>query len=292
MIDRRWMRWSAAGLSFVLCEISPAAMAEQGSPAANGPITLSSTGSPSSPSIAVPTTTAVQGAAETLDAKTAAAPLLVVPPAVIAPAKAGPPDKALTTNESKPIGGTSLASAHHVDSPKSDTSAKVGNQTWAGADLLKVLGALAVVIGLAFIVRAILKRTGGLLPGADRPSGVVEILARYPIARGQQLVLLKLARRVLLLHQSGSAMKTLTEMSDPDEVAALLARMEAGSRGKSAHRFNDVLRGYESEHHQPEIHVQRPRSLATAPSPATEIVDLTRTQLRGLGGLLGRKVSR
>jgi hypothetical protein len=76
----------------------------------------------------------------------------------------------------------------------------------------------------------------------------MEILARYPIARGQHLTLLKLGRRVLLVHQTGTAMSTLTEVADPDEVASLLSRIEAGSSGRDADRFRSMLKQYQREH--------------------------------------------
>ncbi len=60
-------------------------------------------------------------------------------------------------------------------------------------ELLRVGGALAVVIGLLVLLRLLVRRTCGLTLAAGRPSGVLEILARYPVARGQQLVLLKMA---------------------------------------------------------------------------------------------------
>jgi hypothetical protein len=70
------------------------------------------------------------------------------------------------------------------------------------------------------------------MAGGGRPSGVLEVLARYPAARGQQLVLLKLADRVVLLHQTRTGMTALSEVSAPDEVAALLARVGSSeSRG-------------------------------------------------------------
>ena len=161
-------------------------------------------------------------------------------------------------------------------------------------EVVKVLGALAVVIGLATLVRIMLKRTGPAWQASDRPSGVVEILARYPLARGQHLLVLKLARRILLLHQSGSTMTTLSELIDADEVAALLARMEAGSSGRSAEKFKQVLRGFESDHDlMPEIRTVRTAArLEPSMSKAGEIIDLTRSQMRGLGGLLGRKAGR
>lgn len=101
------------------------------------------------------------------------------------------------------------------------------------------LGATLLVIVLA---RSAIKRFGGKLPGARRPQGVVEVLARYPIARGQQVVLLKVGRRVIVTHQGAQGMQALSEFSSESEVADLVARCEAGERAKSPFSFDALLR--------------------------------------------------
>ena len=101
------------------------------------------------------------------------------------------------------------------------------------------LGATLLVIVLA---RSAIQRFGGKLPGARRPQGVVEVLARYPVARGQQVVLLKVGRRVIVTHQGAQGMQALSEFSSDSEVADLLVRCEAGERAKSPFSFDALLR--------------------------------------------------
>jgi flagellar biogenesis protein FliO len=99
-------------------------------------------------------------------------------------------------------------------------------------EIARVGWALGVVVALVLVLRVMVRRLGGPMAGGGRPSGVLEVLARYPAARGQQLVLLKLADRVVLLHQTRTGMTALSEVSAPDEVAALLARVGSSeSRG-------------------------------------------------------------
>ena len=74
-------------------------------------------------------------------------------------------------------------------------------------------------------------------------------------------------------------MVTLSEVTDGEEVAALLGRMEAGSRSREATRFRAKLRDFEAEHDR--VLAQR----ATAPTRALdrgEIGDLTRGSRRPL----------
>ncbi len=97
-------------------------------------------------------------------------------------------------------------------------------------EFVRVGMALAVVLGIMIVLRLAVRRFGGPLSGGGRPSGVLEVLGRYPIGRGQQLVLLKMVGRIVLLHQSRSGVAALSEITEPDEVAALLARVEAAGR--------------------------------------------------------------
>lgn len=149
-----------------------------------------------------------------------------------------------------------------------------------GSDLMQVFGALAVVLSLLFATRSILRRISGAAGGA-RPSGVVEILARYPVARGQQLILLKLARRILLVHQNGSAMTTLSEIVDENEVASLLARVEAGTAKKDAGTFKTIFSKFSREF---DGEISKPLNS----SDQGEVIDLTRKPST-LGNLFTRK---
>jgi flagellar biogenesis protein FliO len=154
------------------------------------------------------------------------------------------------------------------------------------AEFARVGGALAVVLGVMFLTRLVLKRAGGPFMGAGRPSGVLEVLARYPVGKGQSLILLKLARRILLVHQSGNQMRTLAEVTEGNEVAGLIARMEAGSRSREASRFRATLQAFESEH-EDIADMRLPGSRHSHED--IEVVDLTRSQVGRLGSVLGRR---
>jgi len=159
-----------------------------------------------------------------------------------------------------------------------------------GNDIVQVVGALAIVITLLVAFRFIMVRASSVLNGG-RPSGVLEILARYPVARGQHLSLIKLGRRVLLVHQAGSSMTTLTEVTDATEVAALLSRIEAGSSGRDAERFRSLLNQYQRE--QETLSRRKPSEQTSGRTDTPkrdadgEVIDLTRSQMGGLRNLFG-----
>ena len=144
------------------------------------------------------------------------------------------------------------------------------------AEVARVVGALAVVIGLILVARMVLTRVAGPLAGGSRPSGVLEILARYPMGKQQSVVLMRLGRRVLVVHHAGQAMTTLTDVSDPDEVADLLSRMESGSRLKDAARFRKSLEKCQSEHQIAEGSM--PTDWPASRNGEAVVIDLTRPQ--------------
>ena len=185
-------------------------------------------------------------------------------------------------SESKPLGLGDRASANSEKHESAD--AQRGERSWDPTknEIVRVFGALAAVIGLVLMLRVCIRRFGGdaMLGGrgAARPSGVVEILARYPLSRGQQLVVLKMARRILLLHQSGTAVTALAEVTDHQEVAALLARMEAGSSERNAAKFRNTLAEFMHESPTARAGERHVPGKTVLPRGEAEIIDLTRMQ--------------
>lgn len=187
---------------------------------------------------------------ETTEAQTPADPVASAPAAQTAPEPSEDPVAAVVATESRPLGaapakpvGESGASA----SPFADTFA--GN--WVGRTIL----ALALVIGLAILLRACVRRaslgagglSGQLGAGGKAPSGLLSVLGRYPIARGQTLVLLKVDRRVLLLCQTGAGFTTLSEITEPEEVASVLVNARDEEGASMAARFSNVLQDLERD---------------------------------------------
>lgn len=297
------IRWMVAIALAGLLAIVAAADLQQNGPSANGPITLNgANAAPAQSKSESSEKSDGYGQAQSPSAQAEIPePFMIVPPASIK-APIGPVNgvrasTASSTTESRGLGSSANSKSNVVatDHLKNQAAtATTSTSSILGSEFGRVVAALAVIIGLILLVRVFTKRAGGFMPGGDRPSGVVEILARFPVARGQQLILLKLARRIMLLHQTGSAMTALSEMTDPDEVASLLARLEAGSSGRSAERFQRVLQSFESEHDSvPEIHtVRNPPRLTRGASDGNEVIDLTRSRLHTLAGLLMGKAAR
>ena len=164
-------------------------------------------------------------------------------------------DRPLFRNGSAPahsaaigLGAGSAAAANPAADASADASAAdlkslaAGGSSSFAKELLPTGAALGATLLAIVLARSAVKRFGGKLVGAGRPQGVVEVLARYPVARGQHIVLLKVGRRVIVTHQGAQGMKTLSEFSGEAEVADLIGRCEAGARASSPFSFDALLR--------------------------------------------------
>ena len=94
-----------------------------------------------------------------------------------------------------------------------------------GMELSRVGFALALVIALIFFLRW-LGRKIFQQPGIGQSTRAVQILARTPLAPRQHIVLLRVGRRVIVVGECGAQMNPLCEISDGDEVAALLGQLQ------------------------------------------------------------------
>jgi len=142
-------------------------------------------------------------------------------------------------------------------------------------DVTRAILALGIVMFLLLGLRAALRRFGGPLTGG-RPSGVLEVIGRFPAGRGQHLVLLKLGRRIVLAYQTKGSMSLLSEISEQDEVADLLARIEAGSRQTRNGKFQSILRGLSSADSTGQWDEVRLGKSVKTGFGGNEVIDLTR----------------
>ena len=108
--------------------------------------------------------------------------------------------------------------------------------TWWNGPEAKVVLLLLVLIAAAYLVSKYgpSRGVGGRMAGGARPSGIVQVLGRFPFDRNHQLVLLECGSRILLIDQqrgrNASGLVTLTEFTDREDIADMRARLEAASR--------------------------------------------------------------
>lgn len=156
--------------------------------------------------------------------------------------------RAANPNESLPLGAP-----EPEDEPQEPSAASM--PAWLDGWLVRTLVAMGGVIALIFVTRWTMQlgagRSGALAnqlgAGGRAPSGVLSVLGRYPIARGQSLVLLKLDRRVLLLSQTDAGFTTLSEISEAEDVASILLKTSDETGEGISERFDGLLREAERD---------------------------------------------
>src|SRR5881394_2838588 len=114
------------------------------------------------------------------------------------------------------------------------------NPTNGDSGMMRVVGALGVVIGSILIVRWASRKFFGLQAGGIG-SGPVQVLSRMAIAPRQQLMLIQVGRRIVLVGNCGTSMNPLCEISDADEVAALAGELQQKKRTSATSAFLSIF---------------------------------------------------
>lgn len=126
------------------------------------------------------------------------------------------------------------------DAPPKAAGTPATRANASGFDLPRVAGALAIVLALIFALRWILRRSmsATLQPGA---TNAVQVLSRSPLSPRQQLLLLRVGRRLLVVSDCNGQLSSLSEISDPDEVAALVGQLRDEKRTSPSGSFGNLL---------------------------------------------------
>jgi len=115
------------------------------------------------------------------------------------------------------------------------------------ASIPTVLGSLAAVVGLFLIVAWVMRRSvargSGLLPRE-----VVEVLGRTALAGKQQLHLLRLGNKLILVSISPGGVESLAEVTDPLEVDRLTGLCYQAHPYSATASFRQVYQGFEDSH--------------------------------------------
>ncbi len=106
---------------------------------------------------------------------------------------------------------------------------------------LRTLGALAVVAALIFAARWFLRRWGAA--GTTSLTGPMEVIAKASVAPHQQLLLVRLGKRLVLIGTGSGAMSTLAEVTDPAEVNELMQAVKSAKDGTFAGLLKRYAKG-------------------------------------------------
>ena len=104
---------------------------------------------------------------------------------------------------------------------------------------------LILFLGVAWLVKRAQPQSHMMLP-----TGVVEVLGRVPISQKQQLQLVRLGPKLLLVSSTGSGMQTLGEISYATQVEQIVAICQANRAGGITQSFRQVMGQFENENVQ------------------------------------------
>ena len=165
---------------------------------------------------------------------TASAPPALRPPRPCRTSKPNPCPEI----EQTPLGGKPPG----VDADAQDVGTGVGS--WG----LQTAMALGVVVLLIVLVRQVLRRLGGA--PATGHAGLVEVMARVPIAPRTHVLFLRIGERVIIAGQTQAGLNTLAELDDPDDVASVLAHVQASRPASITEGFGKLMRQFDRGFHQ------------------------------------------
>lgn len=142
-------------------------------------------------------------------------------------------------------GGANLAGSGReprpLKPPSSADSKSVGKGTTGTVQMfISVLSSLAIVIGLIFAAAWFYRKAAPKMSGA-LPKQVVQVLGRTPLAPRQQLVLLRLGSKLVLVSNLHGEVRTISEITDPLEVDRLAGLCESAQPGSISESFRSVL---------------------------------------------------
>ena len=112
--------------------------------------------------------------------------------------------------------------------------------TPGGFDTSRVVLSLAIVLGLIFALRWAAQRLFGKTV-SNRASRAVQVLSRNVISPKQQLLVVQVGRRLVVVGDSGQQMNALCEIRDPDEITALVGQLHEEKRESTGNPFGALF---------------------------------------------------
>ena len=149
---------------------------------------------------------------------------------------AGPTTQAASVTSEVPAGGTTVGGGAGVGGGEIRRVRGQGGEAGAGDaaggsrlggaawETIRVILGLGVVLGLIVGMKMGAGKLFGLRSAGVGVNRGVRVLSRTMMGPRQQLVLLQVGRKLVLVSDSGGAVSTVTEVTDPDEVAELAAQ--------------------------------------------------------------------
>lgn len=186
-----------------------------------------------------------------------------------------------------------------ADGSTTQPSAATSRGAGGSVSSLRVVSALALVLALIFGLRWVGRRYFPAVTGG-RTAGSVRVLSRSPVAPKQQVLLLQVGRRVLVVADNGTQLSPLSVITEPDEVAQIIGQHSSTATpgvfesafGKAQDTFEETAPATAAPDDETEIglatgsepHQNEQESIASAQGDIKGLMD----KVRGLAEQLGR----
>lgn len=145
--------------------------------------------------------------------------------------------------------------------PTATTQASGGAVKSGDWDFAKIPAALAGVVVLIFVLRWAGKSLSGKVTNKNGGRGV-EVLSRSMVSPRQQMMVVRFGRKILLVGSSGGEMTPLCQIDQPDEVAEVLAQVNAGKSPTQS--FRAAFSGAEKPYEEAEMPEPRERPVESS----------------------------
>jgi flagellar biogenesis protein FliO len=164
---------------------------------------------------------------------------------------------------------------------RSDAAGSAGTSVTNPLDVPRLLLALGVVLGAIFLLRWIGQRLV-LKNGGLRGNKAIAVVSRSMLSHKQQVIMLRVGKRLIVVGDSGGQMNALCEISDPDEVAGIIGESGKESEGKSRKSFGTIFRRAE-EPFAESAEAEEPEAAEVPTEPiGLDDAATTREQINGL----------
>jgi len=150
---------------------------------------------------------------------------------------------------------------------------------------LSTLSALGLVILLILFVRWLWGRLSGQV--TTRRNQVVEVLCRTAIAPRNHILLLRVGCRIIVIADGSQGMRTLAELTDPEEIAHVMATVSTASPNSISRNFSGLIsrfsHDYERDTFQEEGADESEHTFDSARNSISNLLSRVRTMAGGGG---------
>jgi flagellar biogenesis protein FliO len=147
--------------------------------------------------------------------------LLLAVPAVGQTTRQASPASASTADQA--MENQSLRISDADSKTESIRATPTGPVSSGAGDLSRIAIALVIVIGVILLLRSGIKHMTAM-PGSGRSGKLVTVLSRSVVSPRQQVLVLQVGKRLIVVGDSGGRMTALCEISDPDEIAMMVGQ--------------------------------------------------------------------